>query len=76
MVQTFIDRINEVNDQLVCVVDQRFDLALKEAAKIDRFIQSSNYDEEELRIRYPLLGVPFTVKDFFSVEGFFQSSVI
>jgi len=70
VVQTFIDRILEVNNQITCVVDNRFDDALKEAAKIDSLIKNWDYDEEEIRIRFPLLGVPFTVKDFFSVAGF------
>jgi fatty acid amide hydrolase 2 len=59
-----------VNHHLTCVVDHRFDDALKEAAKIDHFIKNSEYDEEELRLRFPLLGIPFTIKDFFSVKGF------
>jgi len=69
VVQTFIDRINEVNERLTCVVDHRFDEAIEEAEKIDRMVKETNLSEEELKEKYPLLGVPFTIKDFFSVKG-------
>jgi len=74
VVKTFIERINEVNDRLNGVVDHRFDDALEEAQRMDEIAQTM--DAEELRIKYPLLGVPFTIKDFFSVKGKLKNGLL
>lgn len=72
MVQAFIDRINCINPILNCVVDKRFKLALNEAKEIDKLIQSRNKSESQLESETPFLGVPFTIKDCFAVEGTVQ----
>ena len=69
MVRTFIGRILEVNASLTSVVDERFELALEEARRIDKLIQSGEFDEAALSAKFPLLGVPFTIKDSFCVES-------
>ncbi|XP_021956293.1 fatty-acid amide hydrolase 2-B isoform X2 [Folsomia candida] len=69
VVRAFIGRIEEVNNQITALVDERFDLAIEEARKVDKLIQSGEYDETELQDKFPLLGVPFTIKDSFCVAG-------
>ncbi|ODM88927.1 Fatty-acid amide hydrolase 2 [Orchesella cincta] len=46
----------------------RFEIAVEEA-KVDRMIESGEYDKTELEDKFPLLGVPFTIKDSFCVSG-------
>ena len=60
----------DVNPILNCVVDNRFDLALAEARAIDARLRVMT--EEEKRTLFeekPFLGIPFTIKDCFEVEG-------
>nr|CAH0104196.1 unnamed protein product [Daphnia galeata] len=74
VVIAFINRIKAVNPIINCVVDNRFQLALKEAQSADKLIQSGEKDEETLELETPFLGVPFTIKDCFSVEGLHYTS--
>ncbi|XP_046652428.1 fatty-acid amide hydrolase 2-like [Daphnia pulicaria] len=74
VVSVFINRIKAVNPIINCVVDNRFQLALKEAQKADKLIQSGEKDEETLELETPFLGVPFTIKDCFSVAGLHYTS--
>lgn len=67
----FIGRIKVINPIINCVVDNRFELALKEAQKVDQMIQSGQKDKETLELETPFLGVPFTIKDCFSVTGIY-----
>jgi len=63
-------RIEAVNPIINCVVENRFDEALKEAKKVDHFIQES--DKKFLSIlehEKPFFGVPFTIKELFSAKG-------
>ncbi len=63
-------RIEEVNPIINCVVENRFEEALKEAKKVDHFIQES--DKKFLSIlehEKPFFGVPFTIKELFSAKG-------
>ena len=69
VVQAYIDRIKEVNPLINCMVDQRFDEALKEARNVDKLIQSKQKDAATLELKTPFLGVPFTIKDCFAVKG-------
>ncbi len=57
-----IKRIEAVNPSLNAVVWKRYDAAIEDARRIDAM------PLEELA-KLPLAGVPFTVKEFFSVEG-------
>lgn len=69
VLQSFIDRIAEVNPLLNCVVDERYKEAMQEAADIDKLIASGKLTEEELARDKPFLGVPISTKDCISVEG-------
>ncbi len=51
------------------MVDERFEIAIEEAKRCDQIIQSGELDAGALQEKFPLLGVPFTIKDSFSVEG-------
>ncbi|ODM87466.1 Fatty-acid amide hydrolase 2 [Orchesella cincta] len=69
VVSEFIGRIQEVNSYVYGLVDERFEIAVEEARKVDRMIASGEYDKTELEDKFPLLGVPFTIKDSFCVSG-------
>jgi fatty acid amide hydrolase 2 len=69
VVQAYIERIKEVNPLINCMVDNRFDEALKEARNVDKLIQSKQKDAATLELETPFLGVPFSTKDTFAVKG-------
>lgn len=69
VVQAYIDRIQEVNPLLNAVVKDRFSAALQEAAQVDKLIEEETGGEEVLEDRLPLLGVPLSVKESFSLQG-------
>ncbi|XP_031675624.1 fatty-acid amide hydrolase 2-A isoform X2 [Oncorhynchus kisutch] len=69
VVQTYIDRIQEINLLINAMVKDRFSLALQEAAQVDKLIEEETGGEDVLEDRLPLLGVPFTVKEAFSLQG-------
>ncbi|XP_068164379.1 fatty-acid amide hydrolase 2-A-like [Antennarius striatus] len=69
VVQAYIDRIQDVNPLVNAVVKDRFDAALQEAAQVDKLIEEETGGEEVLEDRLPLLGVPLSVKDYFSLQG-------
>uniref|UniRef100_A0AAZ3NTT1 Amidase domain-containing protein n=1 Tax=Oncorhynchus tshawytscha TaxID=74940 RepID=A0AAZ3NTT1_ONCTS len=50
-------------------ISLRFSLALQEAAQVDKLIEEETGGEDVLEDRLPLLGVPFTVKEAFSLQG-------
>lgn len=58
-----------MNPLLNCVVDERFDDALKDAAKVDELIASNKYTAEQLKETQPFLGVPISTKDCLAVKG-------
>ncbi|KAM4696859.1 fatty-acid amide hydrolase 2-like isoform 4-T4 [Rhinophrynus dorsalis] len=68
LVQSFISRIRQVNPSLNAVVCERFEEALQEARNVDNLV-SGTEDEVMLKVKYPLLGVPFTVKEAFALQG-------
>lgn len=53
------------------MVDERFEDALKDAAKADEIISSGKYTEDELKELKPYLGVPISTKDCIEVKGKF-----
>lgn len=69
VVQSYINRIKEVNPVLNCVVDERFDDALEDARKVDELIRSGSKIVEDIARETPFLGVPFTTKDCIQVKG-------
>lgn len=72
--ETFIDRIREVNPLLNCVVDDQFDEALKEAAAADALIASGERTTDELERDLPFLGVPISTKDCLAVKGLLHTA--
>uniref|UniRef100_A0A8C5I0K7 Fatty-acid amide hydrolase 2-B-like n=1 Tax=Gouania willdenowi TaxID=441366 RepID=A0A8C5I0K7_GOUWI len=69
VVQACIDRIQEVNPLLNAVIKDRFSAALQEASQVDKLIEEETGGEEVLEDRLPLLGVPLSVKESFSLQG-------
>uniref|UniRef100_A0A336M0I7 CSON005684 protein n=1 Tax=Culicoides sonorensis TaxID=179676 RepID=A0A336M0I7_CULSO len=67
VVQAYIDRIKEVNPVLNAVIEDRFEAALSDAKKADELCRKLTVDE--LKEKFPLLGVPFTAKEAVGVEG-------
>lgn len=73
---SFIERIQEINPILNCVVADRFDEARKDAQKVDEIIKSATIPKEVLEKEKPLFGVPFTTKDCIAVKGKLYSTEI
>lgn len=69
MVNTFIDRIREINPLLKCVVDECYHEALQDAQEADNLILSGKLAEEDLEKQFPFLGVPISTKDHVAVKG-------
>jgi len=67
VVKAFVDRIREVNPIINAVVDERFGEAIAEAKKADKMVEESS--PLYLLQNYPLLGVPFSVKESLGVKG-------
>lgn len=72
--KAFIERIQEVNPLLNCVVDERFTEALKEAEEADKLVASGTMTAEELAVKKPFLGVPISTKDCIKVKGLLNTS--
>lgn len=58
----FIERLKRYGDSLQCVISLTEELALQQAAMADKEIAAGQY-------RGPLHGIPFGLKDLFSVKG-------
>ena len=69
VVNAVIARIKEVNPLINAVVADRFDDARKDAAEVDRILESGSVPEELSEQNAPYLGVPFTTKEAVSVVG-------
>ncbi|XP_053691584.1 fatty-acid amide hydrolase 2-B-like [Sabethes cyaneus] len=67
VVRAYIERIREVNPLINAVVEERFAAAIEDAKKADDMI--ANMQAIWLIKTYPLLGVPFTVKESCSLKG-------
>lgn len=74
MLNSFIDRIKQINPLLNCVVDERYADALQDAAKVDELISSNRYTADELRKTKPFLGVPISTKDCIAVKDMLHTS--
>ncbi|XP_065372518.1 fatty-acid amide hydrolase 2-A [Calliphora vicina] len=71
LVEVYIGRIKEVNACLNAVVQDRFEEAIKEAQHADSLMSKADSDIKLLLLfqRYPLLGIPFTVKESCGLKG-------
>ncbi|KAE9548648.1 hypothetical protein FO519_008139 [Halicephalobus sp. NKZ332] len=73
LIETYINRIKVVNPLINAIVTDNLEEALKEAERVDAYLDKIDRNSDEfanLPQTKPLLGVPFTVKDTFAVEGF------
>ncbi|NXC41708.1 FAAH2 hydrolase, partial [Penelope pileata] len=68
VVETYIARIREVNPLINAVSKDRFEEALQEARQVDQLLAEGPADDS-LEEKFPFLGVPFTVKEAFSLQG-------
>ncbi|KOC67138.1 Fatty-acid amide hydrolase 2 [Habropoda laboriosa] len=75
VVQSYIDRIREIQPVLNCVVEERFEDALKEAGKCDELLKSQNAPSPQgLAEEKPFFGVPFTTKDCIGIANMKQTA--
>lgn len=74
MLNAFIARIKQVNPSLNCVVDERFQDALADAAKVDEVIASNEFTADQLKETKPFLGVPISTKDCIAVKDMLHTS--
>ena len=51
------------------MIADRFDSALREAREYDKILDSGNISDEYSEENAPLLGLPFTSKEAFAIEG-------
>ncbi len=58
----FIDRLKKYGDTLQCVISLTENIAFEQAMQADKEIAAGNY-------RGPLHGIPYGLKDLFSVKG-------
>ncbi|KAM8987555.1 fatty-acid amide hydrolase 2 isoform 3-T3 [Ara ararauna] len=68
VVEAYVERIREVNPLINAVVKDRFEEALQEARQVDQLLSESP-GNDCLEEKFPLLGVPITVKEAFSLHG-------
>ncbi|RMB98191.1 hypothetical protein DUI87_25094 [Hirundo rustica rustica] len=68
VVEAYVERIKEVNPLINAVVKDRFEEALQEARQVDKLL-SEGPGDDCLEEKFPLLGVPITVKEAFSLYG-------
>jgi Asp-tRNA(Asn)/Glu-tRNA(Gln) amidotransferase A subunit family amidase len=62
LTQFFIDRIKKYGDSLQCVISLTEEIAMQQAKEADAEIAAGKY-------RGPLHGIPYGLKDLFSVKG-------
>lgn len=70
VVETYIQRIKDVNPILNGIVEERFREALLDADKVDEFLSTTNLDQDSIEKETPFLGVPFTVKESLGLKGY------
>lgn len=74
LIQAYIDRCKEVNDDLNAIVHDNFAGALQEARNVDERVQRELRGEklpnEPSIHEFPFLGVPYTAKNSISIKGF------
>jgi len=63
LTKLYLDRLKKFGDTLECVVTLLEERALEQAARADQEIAAGNY-------RGPLHGIPYGIKDLFTLEGY------
>ncbi|XP_063169577.1 fatty-acid amide hydrolase 2 [Candoia aspera] len=74
LLEAYIERIKQVNPLINAIVKDRFEAALQEAQIVDQLVSEGQEDEESLQKKFPLLGVPITIKEAISLHGMPNSS--
>lgn len=74
VINAYIYRIQEIQPILNVVVEDRFQEALEDAKKADELVASNKISQDELKQRFPLLGVPFSVKECLAVKDMHQTT--
>lgn len=74
VVQAYINRIVDVNPLINGIVKYRFEAAKEEAHAVDKKLAEKQEDDATLEKKWPLLGVPLTVKEAFQLQGMPNSS--
>lgn len=69
VVKAYINRIKQVNPVINAMVADRFEEAVEDAKAIDKLIATNDLNIEELKTKYPLLGLPISVKESIAVKG-------
>lgn len=67
VVKLYVERLRAVNKVVNAVVDDRYNEAIQDAKKADHMCETMT--PIYLLQNYPLLGVPFTVKESVGVKG-------
>ncbi|XP_055381046.1 fatty-acid amide hydrolase 2-B-like [Condylostylus longicornis] len=67
VVRAYIERIQEVDPYLNAVIENRFSEAIKDAQRADELC--TKLSQQEIATKYPLLGIPFTVKESVGLKG-------
>uniref|UniRef100_A0A8C6XT87 Fatty acid amide hydrolase 2 n=1 Tax=Naja naja TaxID=35670 RepID=A0A8C6XT87_NAJNA len=74
LLEAYIERNRQVNPLINAIVKDRFEAALQEAQVVDQLLSEGQEDEESLQKKFPLLGIPVTVKEAFALYGMPNSS--
>ncbi|KAI6185415.1 Fatty-acid amide hydrolase 2 [Aphelenchoides besseyi] len=77
VVEAYIKRIETVNPIINAVVQRNYDEARQVAREYDDYLgvlETSSNEYKKLGETKPLLGVPFSVKDHFDVQGLLNSA--
>ncbi|CAF0988502.1 unnamed protein product [Brachionus calyciflorus] len=74
VVRIYIERIKEIQPLVNCVVQERFEEAIKEAIEIDKILSMSIIPEKYSEQNSPLLGVPYSCKECIWVKGMSNNS--
>ncbi|CAH2071464.1 unnamed protein product, partial [Iphiclides podalirius] len=69
LVSAYVERCREVNQYLNAIVEPRYEQAIEKAKNVDSMLASTTESIESLAEKYPLLGIPFTVKESIAVKG-------
>lgn len=64
-----MNRVDEVNGIVNAVVWKNYEVAIKEAERIDKILSSDVIDEKYSEKNAPFLGVPHSIKESFEMKG-------
>ncbi|XP_042907641.2 fatty-acid amide hydrolase 2-A [Parasteatoda tepidariorum] len=74
VVRAYVNRAKTVQLYTNAVTDARYEEAIEDAIKIDRFLERGEKTPEQIEKDTPLLGVPFTCKEVIGIKGLYQTA--